>query len=224
MLISRDSTVRASGVTPSGDYDLSNGSGDFELFADNLLSDEAAAAHSMARQNSRPVLAGDTGDFAGASAEGAARAVVDAAVADAYASAQSDFDVVFRVDGKPTRVLLDCVLGASGDATAGVKLYDAVTLASAFADEAAGDSHVSRGEKVLEPGVYGMSVWAFVRGTPDDSSASYTVNLTVAAEAGPGPGPVPMPLPAGAWMGMGTFVVVLGAMLHARRRQLADVR
>src|SRR5256885_11524278 len=100
-LVSRDSTVRASGVTPQGEYDLSNGSGDFEPFADDLHSDSAAAARSMARQSSRPLLEGDSGDFAGASADGAAKAAVDVSDSDIYATAQSDFDVVFRVDAKP---------------------------------------------------------------------------------------------------------------------------
>src|SRR2546425_3983079 len=182
-LVSRESGLRASGASAAGEYDLSNGSGDFDLFADSVGRDDAAAARSRAQQNSLPRLDGTTGAFAGARADGAAHAAVDPTASDAYASAESDFDLVFRVEGNPARVLLDCTLGAAGDATAGVQLYDTQTLEPAFADGVSADSRTSRGEKTLAPGTYGVSVWAFVRGTPDNSSASYSVNLSVAADA-----------------------------------------
>ena len=216
-LVSRDSALRASGASAAGEYDLSNGSGDFDLFVDSLRSDPAAAARSLAEQNSRPLLDG-SGVLSGASAGGAAHAAVDPTATDAYASAQSDFDMVFRIEGSPAHVLLDCALGASGDATAGVRLYDVQTLEAAFSDEVTADSRSSRGEKVLEPGTYGVSVWAFVRGTPGDSSASYQVNLSLAADA-PQPGPTPMPLPAAFWGGIGTFVFVGMATIRARQQQ-----
>jgi len=57
-------------------------------------------------------------------------------------------------------------------------------------------------------------------GTPDASSATYSINLTVAADAspGPGPGPVPMPLPAAAWGGLGLFGIVTVVTTRVRRR------
>jgi hypothetical protein len=222
-LVSRDSGLRASGVSAAGEYNLSNGSGDFDVFADAVGSDAAAAARSRAEQNSRPQLEGDTGAFAGATAEGAARAAVDGAAPDAFSSAESDFDLVFRVEGAPSRVVLDCALDATGDATAGMKLYDTSTLESAFADEVSGDSRASRGEQTLAPGTYGVSVWAFVRGTPDASSASYRINLSVASDA-PAPGPVPMPLPPAAWGGLATFALVVGATTISRRWRVAPAR
>jgi hypothetical protein len=225
-LVSRDSTLRAAGASAAGEYNLSNGSGDFDAFADTLQSDSSAAARSRAEQASAPRLDGGSGAFAGATADGAAHAAVDPAAQDAYASAESDFDVVFRVEGAPARVLLDCALDASGDASAGVRLYDVKTLAAAFSDEVTGDQRSSRGEQVLAPGTYGMSVWAFVRGTPDDSAASYTINLSLAAGDAPGPtpGPVPMPLPAAGWAGAAAFVLVAGAATRVRRQAMQRVR
>jgi hypothetical protein len=222
-LVSRDSGLRASGASAAGEYDLSNGSGDFAVFADAVGSDAAAAARSRAEQNSRPQIEGDTGAFVGATADGAAHAAVDGAASDAFSSAQSDFDLVFRVEGAPSRVLLDCTLDAAGDGTAGLKLYDTTTLETAFADEVSGDSRSSRGDQTLAPGTYGVSVWAFARGTPDDSSASYHINLTVASDA-PTPAPVPMPLPPAAWAGLALFAMVLVATPLSRRRQAATVQ
>lgn len=214
-LVSRDSALRASGVSAAGEYNLSNGSGDFDLFDDTLESDGAAAARSTARQVSEPRVIGPEGVFTGASAEGSAQAAVDAGAADAFSSAQSDFDVVFRIDGAPASVLLDCDLLAAGDATAGVKLYDVDTLEAVFSDEVSADGRTSRGEQVLAAGTYGLSAWAFVRGTPSDSTASYTIDLSLAASAAP----VPMPLPAAAWAGLVTFGLVVGAARRARRTQ-----
>src|SRR5687767_1344399 len=111
-LVSRESALRAAGVSAAGEYNLSNGSGDFDVFADSLRSDDAAAARSAAEQNSRTQLDA-SGAFAGASAEGSARAAVDGAALDAYSTAESNFDLVFRVGDAPSRVLLDCVLDAA---------------------------------------------------------------------------------------------------------------
>jgi hypothetical protein len=217
-LVSRESGLRATGFSAAGEYNLSNGSGDFDLFADSVRSDDAAAARSRAEQNSLPRLDGATGAFAGALADGAAHAAVDPAATDASASAESDFDLVFRVEGEPALVRLNCQLAAAGDGTAGFKLYDTVTLKPAFSDEVSADNRAAGGEQTLAPGTYGVSAWAFVRGTPDASSATYSINLTVAADASQGPGPVPMPLPAGVWGGLGVFVIVAGATARVRRR------
>ena len=215
-LVSRESGLRASGASAAGEYDLSNGSLDFDVFDDNLLSDDTSA-RSMARQHSLPRLGAESNAFHGATADGAARAAVDASAADAFSSAESDFDLVFRVDGDPARVRLEYSIDASGDATTGVRLYDVETLEPAVLHEVSGDSREYNGEQVLRPGVYGLSVWAFVRGTPQDSAASYRVDVSLAA-GGEGPPPVtPMPLPSGAWAGLATMVAG-GAWMRVRRR------
>jgi hypothetical protein len=220
VLVSRESGLRASGASAAGEYNLSNGSGDFDAFTDNIHSDDAAsAARSMAQQHSMPRLDG-SGAFGGAMAKGTVRAAVDASASDAFSSAESDFDLVFRVTGEPARVLLQCSMDAAGDGTAGLKLYDVQTLNHTFADEVSGDSREFSGEEVLKPGVYGLSVWAFVRGTPADSTATYDINLSLAAGAAEEPPPVvtPMPLPSGAWTGLATMLVVGGTAMRVRRR------
>ena len=218
-LVSRESALRASGVSAAGEYNLSNGSGDFDVFADAVRSDDAAAARSAAEQNSRTQLDDATGAFAGATAEGSARAAVDGSAADAYSTAESGFDLVFRVDDGVSRVLLDCTLDAAGDGTAGVRLYDTDSLEPAIMDEVSADSRSSRREATLSPGTYGVSVWAFARGTPDDSAASYRVHLTVAAAADPAP--VPMPLPPAAWAGLATAALAAAASAVKRRRAVS---
>lgn len=219
VLVSRESGLRASGVSGAGEINLSNGSGDFNLFADELTAGDATAARSAADQHSQPRVEGPAGAFGGAVANGSARAAVDASAPDAFSSAESGFDLVFRVEDEPARVLLEGLFGAAGDATAGVKLYDADTLQPALSDEVSGtgDSREYRGEKVLPPGTYGLSVWAFVRGTPEDSTATYSVELSLAA-AGTEPPPVtPMPLPPGAWAGLGGLLAVAGGIMRLRR-------
>ena len=218
VLVSRESGLRASGVSAAGEFNLSNGSGDFALFADELeTGGPASAARSVADQHSQPRLEGASGAFGGAVANGSARAAVDAAAADAFSSAQSDFDLVFRVEGAPARVRLDFLIGAAGDATAGLKLYDADTLVPALADEVSGDSREYQGEKVLPPGTYGLSVWAFVRGTPQDSTATYSMELSLAAAGEEPPPATPMPLPPGAWAGLAGLLVAAGGVLRVRR-------
>jgi hypothetical protein len=200
VLLSRESDIRASGASAAGEYQLSNGSADFAPFEDGLLSDAAAAARSSARQQSRPqVDAGGT--LSGAAADGTARAAVDADVADAFSDAETDFDLVFRVEGGPSLFTFDGTLAASGDASSGVLLHpkDGAEAPPVFSIDVAEETRDVRQSTVLAPGTYGLSVWAFARGTPAESEASYT--LSVSLKDGE-PGVVPMPLPAAAGVGL----------------------
>jgi hypothetical protein len=219
VLVSRESDIRASGASGAGSYRLTNGAGDFGPFAQALRSDDAAVARSAAQQYSWPELDGD-GELTGASAEGAARAIVDGGVTDAFADAQTDFDLVFRVDGTPALLTFDATLSASGDGTTGVSLFDAIEgqAPAVLVAEVAGDTRIMHETKVLPPGSYAVSLWAFARGTPAESTASYTMSFALQATQ---PGATPMPLPAGAWGGLAGIctIALLTARARARRRR-----
>ena len=220
VLLSRESDIRASGASAAGEYVLSNASADFGPFADGLLSDAAAEARSSARQHSAPQL-DPAGALAGASAEGSARAAVDAGAADAFSDAQTGFDLVFRVEGAPATVTFDGTLAASGDASTGVLLHAKGGGAAppVISIDVAGDSRAVRRSTVLEPGTYGLSVWAFARGTPAESAASYALSLSL--EDGE-PSAVPIPLPAA--LGAGLLGLGAVALLAYRPRAAAGAR
>ena len=218
VLLSRESDIRATGASAAGEYRLSNGSGDFAPFDDGLLSDAAAAARSEARQQSRP-LVDPSGALSGAAADGSARAAVDAGVADAFSDAETDFDLVFRVEGGPSLFTFDGTLAASGDASTGVLLHpkDGDGAPPVFSIDVAEETRAVRRSTVLEPGTYGLSVWAFARGTPDASEASYT--LSVSLKDGE-PGVVPMPLPAAAGVGL-IGLAAVGLLTYKTRARKA---
>ena len=82
ILLARESTIRATGRAGSADFDLLDGSKDFNGFADVV---DTASAGVMgprvaANQHSRPAM-GDGDDFTGAYAEGSASAAADKAEA-----------------------------------------------------------------------------------------------------------------------------------------------
>lgn len=214
VLLTRESDIRASGATAAGEYLLSNGSADFAPFTDGLLSDAALPARSSAQQHSEPRL-DSAGVLSGASAEGSARASVDAGADDAFSDAETGFDLVFRVDGAPATFTFDGSLAASGDATTGLLLHDKLDPAAApvIAIDVTEQDQVVRQATVLEPGTYGLSVWAFARGTPAESAASYLVSVSL--EDGE-LGAVPMPLPVALWGGAAGLSAV--ALLTYRRR------
>ena len=215
VLLARESDIRASGVSAAGEYLLSNGSADFAPFADGLLSDAAAAARSAAHQHSEPQL-DSAGVLSGASAEGSARASVDAAAADAFSDAETGFDLVFRVEGGPALFTFDGTLTASGDASTGLLLHpkDATEAPPVMSLDVAGEERSVRQSTVLEPGTYGLSVWAFARGTPAESAASYVVSVSL--DDGE-PGVVPMPLPAGAAAGLVGLASIVGLLTYRAR-------
>lgn len=217
VLVSRESDILATGASSAGTYRLTNGAGDFGAFAEALRSDDAAAARSAAQQFSQPDLDPD-GTFTGASAEGAARAIVDGGVADAFSDAQTDFGLVFRVDTVAALLTFDATLSASGDGTTGASIVDADNgeAMPLLTTEVAGETRDFREKVFLPPGTYTLSLWAFARGTPAESAASYTMSLSL---QGAVPGPVPMPLPAGAWAGFAGLGAVALMTLRVRARR-----
>ena len=218
VLLSRESDLRASGASAAGEYDLSNGTADLEDWSDALLSDDGSPARSSARHHSAPRL-DKAGAFSGATAEGAARASVSAGVDDAFSDAATDFDLFFTVIDKSAMLKLDGTLGAGGDATAGVLVRRATDSGEPLLalDVSERDETVNQ-STVLAPGTYGLSVWAFARGTPQESNASYALNVTLSdAQAGG----TPVPLPAAAWAGAGGLSVVAVFVARARRRSRA---
>ena len=214
VLLARESDIRASGATTAGEYVLSNGSADFAPFVDGLLSDVALPARSSVQQASEPRLDA-AGMLEGASAEGSARAAVDVGAPGAFSDAETGFDLVFRVDGGPATFTFDGTLAASGDASTGVLLHpkDDAAAPAVVSIDVSGESRAVRQSTVLEPGTYGLSVWAFARGTPQESAASYALSVSLADGE---PGVVPMPLPTALW---GGIVGLSGiAVLTYRRR------
>ena len=216
VLLSRESDLRASGASASGEYELSNGTADLEAFADSLVSDIGPDATSSAEQHSSPRF-GAGGALAGASADGAARAAVATDIIDAFSDAQTDFDLFFSVSDKPALFTLDATLAAGGDATAGVLLRrpratgDEPVLAIDVSEE----TRAVRESAVLAPGTYGLSVWAFARGTPAESTASYAVSVALLDAE---PGVTPIPLPAAVWAGAAGLSVVAVMSIRSRTK------
>ena len=217
VLLSRQSDLRASGVSAAGEYSLSNGSGDAAHFADTLLSDEAATARSMADQQSAPRMDG-SGGLAGASAEGAVSAFVDRDEIDAFAEAQSTFDLVFRVEGSPALLTIGGALAAAGDGSAALRGYEVDSGDSPVSEEVNGDEYSVNRTALLSPGTYGLSAFAFARGSSGEGTAFYSLDFTL-QDAG-NPGPVPMPLPPAALAGLFGLAAVAG--LKLRRRKAAQ--
>jgi hypothetical protein len=213
VLLARVSDLRATGASSSGEYNLSNGSDDFAPFTDGLLSDDGLPARSSAQQHSAPQI-DPTGALAGAAADGSARAAVVTDIVDAFSAAETDFDLVFRVEGKASTFTFDGTLAASGDASAGVLLHpkDDPDAPPVFSVDVADETKAVRQSTVLEPGTYGLSVWAFARGTPAESLATYSVAVTLKDGE---PGVVPMPLPAA--VTAGTVGLGFVALLFRRR-------
>jgi hypothetical protein len=214
VLLSRDSDIRASGATPAGEYELSNGSGDFAPFADGLLSDATLPARSAAQQHSEPRVA-EGGALTGATADGLARAAVDLQETDAFSDATTDFNIVFRVDGKPSLLTLDATLQAGGDATTGVMVRRDGDEGGQplIALDVSEEVRTVRQSAELAPGTYAVSVWAFARGQQGESSASYAVSVALADSAGG----TPVPLPAAVSAGVVGLSVV--ALVAARARE-----
>ena len=218
VLLSRESDLRASGASAAGEYDLSNGTADLSEWSDGLFSDDGAPARSSAQQHSTPRV-DKAGAFLGASAEGEARASVDAGVDDAFSDAASGFDLFFTVADKSALLKLDGTLTAGGDATAGLLVLRPSDSGEALLSFDIADRSESVSESVvLVPGTYGLSLWAFARGTPGESSASHNVTVTLSdAQAGG----TPVPLPAAAWAGAAGLAVVAMAIARTRRRLLS---
>jgi hypothetical protein len=215
VLLSRESDLRASGASAAGEYELSNGTADLDDWSDALLSDDGSPARSSAQQHSAPTL-DKAGAFAGADAEGSARASLQAGVGDAFSDAATDLDLFFTVSDRSALLKLDGTLGAGGDASAGVLVRRASDSGEPLlALDVSERSKTVSESAVLPPGTYGLSVWAFARGTPDESTASYALTVTLSeAQAGG----TPMPLPAAAWAGAAGLSAVALLVTRARRK------
>lgn len=215
VLLSRESELRATGAGAGTEYDMSNGTAGVDEWSDALLSDPDAPARSLAQQHSA-TYTGDGGAFSGATAVGAARAAVAAGVDDAFSDAATEFDLFFTVADRPAVLRLDATLNAAGDATSGILVRRPSRPDSAVVSVDVNDGSQTLNESaVLEPGTYGLSVWAFARGTPAESAASYLMTVSLADAQG---GVAPMPLPAAAWAGAVGLALAAAVVGRARRR------
>jgi hypothetical protein len=202
VLLSRESTIRASGGDGSAEYDLHGASDDFDGFSDTIDTFDAGMGgpRASANQNSRPALGAD-GAFAGAYAEGSATVEGES---EAFAEAASAFDLTFEVTGEPSWVSVGGSVGAFGNATTSVSLCNQVTgevlLAQELMASPGGDGRSIDHSKMLQPGVYELLITANVNCAPDESMAYYAVNLRLEPGAA-----TAIPLPPAAWSAAGTL-------------------
>ena len=212
VLLSRDSTIRASGNDGAADFELTDGSQDFNGFADTVDTTDAGVVgpRVSANQHSRPSLNDVTG-FTGAFAEGS----VSAEGGDGPAKtceAVSNFDLTFQVLGAPSLVSFGGSVGVSGDGSTSVALSNESTGEILLSEEilpgGGEDGQSITHSAVLQPGVYELSVEAAVNGEAAENMAYYAVSLSISALTDDGGGGVtPIPLPAAVWSAMS----VLGA-------------
>ena len=214
VLLTRESTIRASGNDGVGDYELADTSDDFSDFANAIDTVDAGlpGPRIAANQNSRPSVRQD-GSFAGAYAEGAASV---AGQPGDFAEAASAFDLTFEVMGEPSMVNVGGSVGVVGNGTTSVSLCNQVTgevlLVQELMGTPDGDGRSIDHSKMLDPGVYELMVTANVSGAPDEGMAYYTVSLSLGADdnSGGGGGAAPVPLPPAVW-GAGATLFALGA-------------
>lgn len=210
VLLARESSIRASGTAGSGDFDLTDGSHDFNGFADmvDTSSSGVTGPRAAANQHSRPALSAADG-FTGAFAEGSASAALAEGAAPAdVASALSNFDLTFEVLGVPSMVTFGGSVGVSGNGSTSVELSNETTGEVLLAQEllaGEGESQSIEHSTLLLPGVYELSVAASVNGEPNESMAYYAVNLMLAPVTGSGVGPTPIPLPPALWSAAAVF-------------------
>lgn len=227
VLLTRESTIRASGTAGSADYNLSDGSQDFNGFADMVDTVDAGVVgpRVAANQHSRPSMSDEAGGgFTGAFAEGSASA--EAADSPAKSGeAVSNFDLTFQVLGAPSLVSFGGSVGVSGDGSTSVALSNESTGEILLSQELlAGDGEGQSIEHstVLQPGIYELSVEATVNGKLSESTAYYAVSLSISAISEDNGGGTPIPLPPALW----SAASVLGAggltrgmqVIRSRRR------
>lgn len=240
VLVSRDSYIHAAGG-PAGTaafapFDVSNGTTGFDRFADDVSNAGQGAdpVVSEAHQYSAPGVMPD--GLNGAFAEGSVRSGLDAG--RGTASAASDFDLTFRVVGGSAKFEFGAAMGTAGGGRVTAELLPvsesqvAGTLSPSAASAALAPlfvTHLAPGEGnskemdntgVLEPGLYALHVSAESDGAAADagaeSSAYYSVNLTLAPTAG---GPAAVPLPPAVWPGFGAMASILGVFGIRRWRR-----
>jgi hypothetical protein len=208
VLLTRESTIRASGGSGAGDYELADTSDDFSDFANAIDTVDAGlpGARVAANQNSRPSVRQD-GSFVGAYAEGSASV---AGQPGDFAEAASAFDLTFEVLGSPAKLTAGGAVGLTGVGSTAVLLTNLDTGDVVLMQELMGGSeptgHSIDHSSVLAPGVYGLQLTANVSGMPqDESMAYYTMSLSLSAADVAESNATPVPLPPAVWSAAGTL-------------------
>jgi hypothetical protein len=224
VLLSRESTIRATGNTGAGEYDLSDTSAGFSDFANAIDTVESGmpGPRVAANQNSRPKVRQD-GSFAGAYAEGAASV---AGMPGDFAEAASAFDLTFEVLDGPAKLTCGGAVGLTGIGSTALLLTNRDTGDVVLMQELMGGpeptGHAIEHSSVLMPGVYELLLTANVTGIPEDESmAYYTMSLSVASADVPAANVTPVPLPPAVWSAAGTLAVagLVRGRSALRRRQ-----
>jgi hypothetical protein len=182
VLISRDSTIRATGTAGASDYDLHDGSQNFEGFSD--LVDTADAGLSCPRvaanQNSRPAVR--DGGLVGAYAEGSASIDPTTGSAPGASNASSTFNLTFEIKDTPSLVNIGGAVGLSGDGATTLSLTNKGTNEVVLDRQilvSDGQGQSVEHQTVLNPGVYELAVEASANAEPDQSMAYYTLSFSV---------------------------------------------
>jgi hypothetical protein len=228
VLLSRDSTIAATGTDGVSDFNLIDGSKDFNGFSDAVDTTDAGVAgpHVAANQHSRPAMDDQSG-FTGAFAEGSVSADgVDGAAE--VNEAVSNFDLKFQVLGAPSLVSFGGSVGVSGGGTTSVALSNESTGEILLSKELipGEDGQEIQHSSVLQPGVYELSVAASLNSAKSDSMAYYTLSLSISPvsdQAGGSDGPAAIPLPPAVFSAASMFGVggVLYGLQSYRRRRHA---
>ena len=222
VLISRDSSIRATGTADSSGYNLQDGSQSFEGFSDLVDTADAGlnCPRVSANQNSRPAVTVKDG-FVGAYAEGSATIDPTTASALGASNASSTFNLTFEIKDAPSLVNIGGAVGLSGDGATTLSLTNKGTNEVVLERQilvSDGQGQSVDQQTLLKPGRYELAVEASANAEPDQSMAYYTLSLSVSnlttggVQVGEGSGGVhAVPLPpavfsAGTLLGAGGLV------------------
>jgi hypothetical protein len=206
VLISRDSSIRATGTSGASDYNLQDGSQSFEGFSDLVDTADAGlkCPRVAANQNSRPAVNAKDGGFVGAYAEGSATIDPTTASALGASNASSTFNLTFEIKDAPSLVSIGGAVGLSGDGATTLSLTNKGTNEVVLEREilvSDGQGQSVEHSTVLQPGRYELAVEASANAEPDQSMAYYTLSLSVSnlatggVQVGEGSGVHAVPLP-----------------------------
>ena len=233
VLMTRESTLRISGSTGSGDYNKSDGTlglGAYELAIRPDLG-SAGSADSEAGQTSKPSVNG--GALLGAFAEGSARARIGGIADGSFA--ESDFQMTFEVVDAPVVFHFTGTIGVASDALVVARMTSPRAIEPVFAheldgsviddlaaaDQFAGDARRELNTSgVLEPGAYWVAVSAVADGNAVESQGFYSVNLSVEPLRGATAGPSAIPLPPAMWTGLSALIALGGARFWTRLKRV----
>lgn len=226
VLISRDSAIRAAGVSGASNYDLQDGSKTFDGFSDLVDTADAGlnCPRVAANQNSRPAVSVKDGGLVGAYAEGSA-SIEPTSGSDLGASnASSTFNLTFEIKDTPSLVSIGGAVGLSGDGSTTLSLLNKSTHEVVLERQlliSDGEGQSIEHQTVLDPGVYELAVEASANAEPDQSMAYYTLSFSLSnlqsggvhsgENGGGGGAPHAVPLPpavltAGMLLGTGGLV------------------